>query len=72
MSTILNLTFKTSDSKLCNIRVNSPRADVTRAEAEAAMQVLIDKDVFETSSGARLIAIDNVSITTTTKSDLLV
>lgn len=72
MSTILNLGFKTSDAKLCNIRINSPRADVTRTEAEAVMQTIIDQDVFETASGARLIAIDKVSTITTTKSDLLI
>ena len=72
MPTVLNLTFKTSDAKLAIIRINAPRADVTRAEAEVVMQEVIAQDVFETGSGARLIEIDSISTVTTTKSELLV
>ena len=72
MPTVLNLTFKTSDAKIATIRINAPRADVTRAESEAVMQEIIAQDVFETGSGARLIEIDNISTVTTTKSELLV
>lgn len=72
MPTVLNLAFKTSDSKIATLRVNSPRADVTRAEVEAVMQEIIAKNVFETGSGGRLVEIDNISTVTTTKSELLV
>lgn len=71
MSKVLVLAFKTSEGKINNLKINKPRADVTRAEAEAVMNDIIAKNVFVTSSGASLAEIDSVYVTVTTKNELL-
>lgn len=71
MSTALVLAFKSTEGKICNIKVNTPRADVTRAEAEAVMNDIIGRNVFQTASGAALAAIDSIYITAITKNELL-
>ena len=47
----LQLVFKTQQGKKKIITVANPREDVTLEEAQAAMQVLIDKAVFDSSIG---------------------
>lgn len=72
MATVLVLAFKTTEGKICNIKVNNPRVDVTRSEAEAVMSDIITRNVFETASGSGLAAIDSVYLLATTKSEVLV
>lgn len=72
MATNLILSFKSSDGKTCNINIKSPRADVSRAEAIAVMEDVIDKNVFQTPTGASLVAIANIYTVVTSKSELLV
>ena len=71
MSTSLILAFKTTDSKICNIRINNPKTGITRAQAEAVMQDIIDKNIFQTGTGASLAAIDSVYTVVTTKNEVL-
>ena len=47
----LELIFKTSGGQKKTIAVSKPRADLTKAEAEAAMQKVIDANVFTSSKG---------------------
>lgn len=49
--TKLELVFNTDANKKRIIAVNNPRADVTKSEAEAAMQVLLEKNIFQSSAG---------------------
>lgn len=72
MSTTLMLSFKATDGKICNIRINNPRADVSRAEAIAVMEDILDKNVFQTPSGAGLASIEDVYTIVTTKTAILV
>lgn len=72
MNTNLILSFKASDGKICNLNIKSPRADVTRAEAVAVMEDIIEKNVFETASGASLVSVSAVYSVVTNKTELLV
>lgn len=72
MATSLVLLFKTDDDKTCSIKVNDPKDNISRSEAEAAMNTIIEKKVFETSAGAKLTAISDVYTITTAKSQILV
>lgn len=72
MANSLILAFRTTDGKTYNIRVNDPRQDVTREQAEAVMNDMISKNVFETSTGATLAEIAAVYSIVTTKSEILV
>lgn len=47
----LELIFKTSGGQKKTIAVSKPRADLTKAEAEVAMQKVIDANVFTSSKG---------------------
>lgn len=71
MTTNLILSFKTSDGKTCNINIKQPRPDVTRAEALAVMEDIIDKDVFQTASGASLTGVLTVFTVVSNKNELL-
>lgn len=72
MATALVLAFKATDGRSCNIRINNPREDVTRDEVIAVMEDILDRNVFETSTGAQLGSIDTVYRVVTTKSEVLV
>lgn len=71
MSNSLMLAFKTSDGKICNLRIKSPKPDLTREQIKSVMNDIISKDVFETSTGAGLAAISSVYTVSTTKSEVL-
>ena len=71
MATSLVLAFKTTEGKICNIKINDPKEGVTRTEAVAVMNDIIAKNVFETSTGARLSAVESVYTVVTTKSEVL-
>ena len=72
MSTSLILAFKTTTGKTHNIRIQSPKSGITRAQAEAVMQAIIDKNVFQTGTGASLASIDTVYSVVTSKNEVLV
>lgn len=48
----LYLVFNTDQNKKKTIIVSNPRADVTKQEAEAAMKVILEKNIFHSTTGA--------------------
>ncbi|NBJ14676.1 MAG: DUF2922 domain-containing protein [Dehalobacter sp. 4CP] len=47
----VRLTFLTAGGKTFAITVPNPRADMTKAEAEAVMDMIIARNIFNTLSG---------------------
>ena len=64
MEKVLELVFKGSQGKNTTLNVKNPKADVTKAEADTAMQELIEADVFDTAAGS-LAAIKEARVRTT-------
>jgi hypothetical protein len=65
MSKVLELVFTDTAGKNKTLNVNEPREDASKAEAEAAMQGIIDANVFATANGD-LAAIAEARVRTTT------
>ena len=72
MSKALLLAFKSTDNKTCNLRISSPKTGITRAQAEAVMQVVIEKNIFRTSTGASLVSVAGVFTVETNKNEVLI
>ena len=72
MATSLVMAFRTSDNKLCNIKINDPKDDLTKTQVETVMNTVITKNVFETATAAKLTAIDKIYTITTAKTELLI
>lgn len=72
MGTSLILAFRATDGRIANLRINNPKANLTRAEIESVMNDIISKNVFETATGASLASIDNVYTVVTSKNEVLV
>ncbi len=66
---ILRLTFETSGGSTSSITLPSPRTDVTATEVEAAMDLIITKNIF-TGSGGDFTAKRDIKIIDTTTNDL--
>ena len=49
--TDLDLIFKNAAGKKVTLNIEEPKAGVTKAEIDAAMQVVVDNNVFNTSGG---------------------
>ena len=49
--TDLDLVFKNAAGKKVTLNIEEPKPGVTKAEIDAAMQVVIDNNVFNTSGG---------------------
>lgn len=58
MEKTLELVFKNENGASKTIAITYPRENVTRDEADAAMETIIEKNVFETSGGALVEASD--------------
>jgi len=52
MAKTLELVFKDNAGASKTISITYPREDVTRDEADAVMENIIEKNVFETTNGA--------------------
>ncbi|HIU63934.1 MAG TPA: DUF2922 domain-containing protein [Candidatus Avacidaminococcus intestinavium] len=65
MSKVLELVFKDTAGKDKTISVDAPREDVTKSEAESAMQKVIAANVFATTNGD-LATISEARMRTTT------
>ncbi|MCL6558918.1 MAG: DUF2922 domain-containing protein [Firmicutes bacterium] len=61
--------FKNQAGSNVTISLNNPRADVARAEIEAAMDMVIARNIF-TSVGGDLVAKEDIRIIDTTTNDL--
>jgi len=66
---ILRLTFETSSGTTTSITLPEPREDVLAADIEAAMDLVIAKNIFNTTGG-ELIAKRDIKIIDTTTDDL--
>jgi len=60
----LELVFKNQLGRTNKIVLENPRGDLTEAEVRAAMQTIIDKNVFRTNSG-EFVDIDSAQIVST-------
>ena len=49
--TDLDLVFRNAAGKKVTLNIEEPKAGVTKAEIDAAMQVVVDNNVFNTSGG---------------------
>ena len=49
--TDLHLIFKNAAGKKVILKIENPKAGVTKAEIDAAMQVVVDNNIFNTSGG---------------------
>ena len=68
-SKVLRLTFTTAGGKTYTITLPDPREDLQKAEAEAVMDTIIQKNIFLTSSGA-LTGKRDIRVIDTTTNDL--
>jgi hypothetical protein len=66
---ILRLTFKDASGRSSSITLPQPREDLTSAEIEAAMDLVIARNIF-TTSGGDLIEKYDIKIVDTTTNDL--
>jgi len=66
---ILRMTFETAGGNASSITLPSPRDTLTAAEIESAMQLVITKNIFN-SSGGDLVGIRDIKIIDTTTNDL--
>lgn len=60
----LLMTFKTDEDKRVSIAVDDPRANVTEADIVAAMNVILEKDVF-VPNGEALVALVDAKVVET-------
>lgn len=65
----LRLVFRNEAGKNVTISLDNPKDDLTAAQIEAAMDVVIARNIF-TSSGGDLVAKQDVRIIDTTTNDL--
>ena len=56
--TDLDLIFKNAAGKKVTLNIEEPKAGVTKAEIDAAMQVIVDSNVFATSGGDIMEAVE--------------
>jgi hypothetical protein len=66
----LEMIFKNQLGRTAKISVDNARDDLTELEVQTAMQTIIDKNVFETSSG-ELVAIDSARIVATDVQEII-
>jgi len=69
-ATVLRLVFGTENGKTASMEFNNPKADVTQAQIEALMNLIITKDVVNTKNGALTSIVDG-GIVTRTFTDLI-
>lgn len=65
----LRMVFRNQAGKNVTISLDDPRADVTSAEIEAAMDLIIARNIF-TSSGGDLVSKQDIRIIDSTTDDL--
>lgn len=69
MTKRLQLLFRTANSRTVTLSLADPKDDLTAAQAQAAMNTLISKNIFTTTSGdlvaaagARVVSTDTVTL----------
>ena len=63
--TDLNLVFRNAAGKKVSLKIEEPKANVTKAEIDAAMQVVVENNIFNTSSGQIVEAVEGCMRTIT-------
>ncbi|MEL7655503.1 MAG: DUF2922 domain-containing protein [Bacillota bacterium] len=66
---VLRLTFNTTGGKTFALSLDDPRPDLTKTEIEAAMETMIQKNIFLSASG-ELTSIRDIRIVGTTTDDM--
>lgn len=69
MTKKLLMSFRNADGNRVSLSIDDPRANVTDAEVKAAMQMVLDENIFDSNGGA-LVQIVDATIVETTKTDL--
>jgi hypothetical protein len=69
MTKKLLMSFRNADGNRVSLSIDDPRANVTDAEVKAAMQMVLDQNIFDSNGGA-LVQIVDATIVETTKTDL--
>ena len=64
--TDLDLVFRNAAGKKVSLNIEEPKTGVTKAEIDAAMQVVVDNNVFNTSGGDIVEAVEGHLRTVTT------
>ena len=64
--TDLELIFRNSAGKKTSLNIEEPRTGVTKAEIDAAMQVVVENNIFNTSGGDIVEAVEG-SLRTVTR-----
>ena len=64
--TDLDLVFRNAAGKKVSLNIEEPKTSVTKAEIDAAMQVVVDNNVFNTSGGDIVEAVEGRLRTITT------
>lgn len=66
---VLRMTFNNALGNAVSITLPEPKADLTAAQIEAVMDLIIAKDIFLTSGGA-LVSKKDVKVVDTTTNDM--
>ena len=64
--TDLDLVFRNAAGKKVSLNIEEPKTGVTKAEIDAAMQVVVDNNVFNTAGGDIVEAVEGRLRTVTT------
>jgi hypothetical protein len=63
--------FKTESGKKIRLSVDDAKEDLSKENVQAAMQTIIDEDIFEPSSG-KLVGIVSAQVVTTDVDELII
>ncbi|OPX85521.1 MAG: hypothetical protein A4E53_03515 [Pelotomaculum sp. PtaB.Bin104] len=69
MAKVLRMSFKNEGGNTVSISLDAPRDNLTEAEVQAAMDLVISKNIF-TSTGGNLVSKFDAKIIDTTVTDL--
>jgi hypothetical protein len=69
MDTMLEMIFKTGMGRRFRLTLDSPKPDITPAEIEAAMNLIIEKNLFAVDGGVA--EIDSAQIITTQTEEIV-
>jgi hypothetical protein len=67
----LEMDFKTENGKKVRISVDHAKEDLNKDTVQAAMQTIIDADIFEPSNG-KLVGIESAQVVTTDVDELII
>ena len=62
-ATVLRLTFGTENGKTASMEFNNPKTNITEAQVQSLMQLIITKNVVNTKNGALTTIVDGGIVT---------